>query len=162
MIVGINSTSITAAASPINRQFHVSDEGFPNSFWPGTTWNCGAAVAPMLVVPLLEEYGIRLAYSICYGLFIVCVIPQAFASNFATLVACRFLSGCFGGVLQDVMDGIIADIWPSAEQRSLPVTIYVFSLLFGVTLGPVIGGAVMMNTLHWRWYAAEVLVLNIR
>jgi MFS family permease len=48
------------------------------------------------------------------------------------------------------MDGIIADIWAGADQRSLPVTIYVFSLLSGVTLGPVIGGAIV-GALYWRW-----------
>jgi MFS family permease len=55
------------------------------------------------------------------------------------------------------MDGVIADLWAGAEQRSLPVTIYVFSLLVGVTIGPVIGGAIV-STMYWRWYE---IYLNI-
>jgi len=78
------------------------------------------------------------------------VVPQAVATNFATLIVCRFFAGSAGGVLQDVMDGIIADIWPGAEQRSLPVTIYVCALLAGVSIGPTFGGAVV-SALHWRW-----------
>ena len=79
------------------------------------------------------------------------VIPQALAQNFATLIVCRFIAGCCGGVLQDAMDGIIADIWSEATERSLPVTFYVLSLLVGVTFGPVLGGAVIVR-FYWRWY----------
>jgi MFS family permease len=151
LIVGLNSTSITAASIAINRRFDISDGTFPNSFWPVVAWNGGAALAPMLVLPIMEQYGMRTGYLVCYSLFTIFVIPQAVAPNFATLIACRFIAGCCGGVLQDVMDGVIADIWPGAEKRSLPVTLYVFSLLAGVTLGPVMGGAVV-STLNWRWY----------
>lgn len=84
-------------------------------------------------------------------MFMVFVIPQAVARNFATLIVCRFIAGCCGGVLQAAMDGIIADIWLEAPERSLPVTLYVFSLLTGVTFGPVLGGAVI-RSLHWPWY----------
>ena len=85
-----------------------------------------------------------------YGLFVVFVIPQAVAQNFATLIVCRFFAGCCGGVLQDAMDGIIADIWEGATARSNPVSCYVFSLLAGVALGPVLGGAVV-GSIYWRW-----------
>jgi MFS family permease len=148
--VGLNATSITTAATTINQRFGVGDEKFPSSFWPVTAWNGGAALAPMVILPVMEKYGMRTGYLICYGLFTAFVIPQAVTPNFLTLIVCRFFAGCCGGVLQDVMDGIIADIWEGATQRSLPVTIYVFSLLAGVTLGPVIGGAIV-STLYWRW-----------
>lgn len=147
LIVGLNSTSITAATTPINRRFGISDDNFPNSFWPVTAWNSGAAIAPMIVLPIMEKYRMKTGYLICYSLFTAFVVPQAVAPNFPTLIICRFFAGCCGGVLQDVMNGIIADIWTGAEQRSLPVTIYVFSLLAGVTLGPVISGAIV-SSLH--------------
>ena len=85
-----------------------------------------------------------------YVIFFIFVIPQALAQNFATLIVCRFIAGCCGGVLQSAMDGIIADIWSGATERSLPVTCYVFSLLAGVSFGPVLGGAVI-RSLYWRW-----------
>ena len=61
-LVGINSTSITAASQLINRRFNISDEGFPHSVWPVTAWNTGAAIAPMLALPVMEEYGMRVGY----------------------------------------------------------------------------------------------------
>jgi MFS family permease len=91
-----------------------------------------------------------------YAFFVIFVIPQAVAPNFATLIVCRFFAGCCGGVLQDAMDGIIADVWATAAERSLPVTTYIFCLLAGVSLGPVIGGAVV-GSLYWRWYETSVL-----
>ncbi|KAG8525590.1 uncharacterized protein KY384_009234 [Bacidia gigantensis] len=133
-IVGINATAITAAASETNTRFGISDHSFPNSVWPITAWNTGAAIAPMLVLPIMEEHGMRLAYLIIYVVFFIFVIPQATARNFTTLIVCRFLAGSCGGVLQGVMDGIIADMWNGPVQRSLPVSCYVVSLLTGLMI----------------------------
>ena len=150
LIVGLNATAMTTASEPMNRYFGVSDEHFANSYWPVVSWTVGAAIAPMIVLPILEEFGMRIGYLTIYAIFVAFVIPQAVARNYATLIVCRFIGGCCGGVLQDVMDGIIADVWPDAVQRSLPVSCYVFCLLAGVTLGPVMGGGVI-GSLDWRW-----------
>ncbi|KAF2495769.1 putative MFS transporter [Lophium mytilinum] len=150
LIVGFNATALTAAVSQTNAQFHVSDASFPHSVWPVTAWNTGGALAPMVVLPIMEDYGTRPGYLITYILFFIFVVPQAVAQNFATFIVCRFFAGCCGAVLQDAMDGIIADIWAEATQRSLPVSCYVFALLAGVSIGPVVGGAIV-ESLSWRW-----------
>lgn len=149
-IVGLNATAFTAAVSQTNATFDVSDAAFPNSVWPVTAWNTGGALAPMVVLPIMEEHGTRPGYLMTYIIFLLFVIPQAVAQNFATFIICRFFAGCCGAVLQDAMDGIIADIWAKATQRSLPVSCYVFALLTGVSIGPVVGGAIVQR-LGWRW-----------
>jgi MFS family permease len=149
-IVGFNATALTAAASRTNAAFHISDSAFPHSVWPVTAWNTGGALAPMVVLPILEDYGTRNGYLATYIVFFIFVIPQAVAQNFATFVVCRFFAGSCGAVLQDAMDGFIADIWEHATERSLPVSCYVFALLAGVSIGPVIGAAIV-QTLDWRW-----------
>lgn len=149
-VVGFNATALTAAVSQTNAKFDISDHTFPNSVWPVTAWNTGGALAPMVVLPVLEDYGTRPGYLITYMIFLIFVIPQAVAQNFATFIVCRFFAGCCGAVLQDAMDGIIADIWEKPTQRSLPVSCYVFALLSGVSIGPVVGGAIVQS-LHWRW-----------
>lgn len=160
-VVGLNATGIASAPTDINERYGVSDVRFPNSFWPVTSWTVGAAVVPMVALPLMEEYGVRVGYLLCYMVFFVLVIPQAVAQNFATLIVCRFFAGGAGGVLQNGMDGIIADIWPGAAQRSLPVTIYVTGLLAGVSLGPVFGGAVV-SKLYWRWiFYIQLIIYGI-
>ena len=77
------------------------------------------------------------------------IVPQAVAPNFATLLASRAIAGAFGGILQNAMESIIADIWASGEERDLAVTLYTLVLVAGVTLGPAFGAIV--NDLSWRW-----------
>jgi MFS family permease len=149
-VVGLNATGIASAPTPINERFGISDKHFPNSFWPVASWTVGAAIVPMVALPLMEEHSVRIGYMLSYAVFFIFVIPQAIARNFATLIICRLFAGGAAGVLQNGMDGIIADIWPGAAQRSLPVTIYVTALLTGVSLGPVYGGVIIHN-LYWRW-----------
>ena len=149
-IVGLNATALTAAVSQTNATFDVSDAAFSNSVWPVTAWNTGGALAPMMVLPIMEEHGTRPGYLTTYMIFLLFVIPQAVAQNFATFIVCRFFAGCCSAVLQNAMDGIIADIWAKATERSLPVSCYVFALLAGVSMGPVVGGAIVQR-LDWRW-----------
>lgn len=149
-IIGLNATALTAAVSQTNITFHISDVAYPNSVWPVTAWNAGGALAPMAVLPIMEDYGTRPGYLMTYMIFLIFVVPQAVAPNFATFIVCRFFAGCCGAVLQDAMDGIIADIWAKATQRSLPVSCYVFALLAGVSTGPVVGGGIVQS-LDWRW-----------
>jgi hypothetical protein len=61
-IVQINGTEMTSAAEHINESFHVSDEHFPHSYWPVLSWNLGGALAPMLALPLMENFGVRYSY----------------------------------------------------------------------------------------------------
>jgi MFS family permease len=156
--VGLNATCIASAPTPINERFGISDAHFPNSFWPVASWTVGAAIMPMVILPLMESYGVRPGYLLSYAVFTIFVIPQAVAMNFSTLIACRFFAGSAAGVLQNGMDGIIADIWRGATQRSLPVTIYVTGLLAGVSLGPVFGGVIVHNC-YWRWIFYIQLVI---
>lgn len=84
-----------------------------------------------------------------YLVFTIMIVPQAVAPNFATLLASRAIAGAFGGILQNAMESIIADIWASGEERDLAVTLYTLVLVAGVTLGPAFGAIV--NDLSWRW-----------
>jgi MFS family permease len=85
----------------------------------------------------------------CYVLFTIFIIPQALAQNFATLLVSRVLAGAFGGTVQNAADGIIANVFLHHRERALPLTLYILSLLTGVTMGPVLGAVV--EYLNWRW-----------
>jgi hypothetical protein len=57
-MVGVNSTSITAAAEEINIRFSESDNNpamLPVSYWPVTAWNAGAAIFPMIMLPIVSK-----------------------------------------------------------------------------------------------------------
>ncbi|KAI4268835.1 MAG: hypothetical protein LQ337_007618 [Flavoplaca oasis] len=149
LLVGLNATSVTTPGLIIAEHFHVIDTSFPHSFWPVTVWNTGAAIGPMIGMPMLENFGIRKGYMLLYLIFTAMVIPQALAHNFATLLVVRAIAGLVGGVLQNVLEQVAPEIWATEKERNLPITIYTFVYVSGVTLGPVLGAVV--HELSWRW-----------
>ncbi|KAK7517446.1 multidrug transporter [Phyllosticta citriasiana] len=159
-IVGINGTAMTAAADEINLQFGLSDEQFPSSFWPVFSWTLAAGIVPLAVLPLMETFGVRKAYLLIYLLFVVFIIPQARAQNFGTLIATRVITGGCAGILENITSGICGDLWSDAITRSLPINLYICSLLAGTTIGPVIGGAII-TTLDWRWVFYIQIILYV-
>ena len=62
LLVGLNATAIATAAHDIAGGFDVSDGALPNSFWPVTVWNTGAAILPLAGLPLLEKFGNQVGY----------------------------------------------------------------------------------------------------
>lgn len=91
----------------------------------------------------------ELTEQVAYTLFTIFLIPQAVAQNFATLVICRAIAGGAGGTLQSAADGVAANVFRTCQERVVPVTLYEFSLVLGVTMGPVLGAVV--KPLGWRW-----------
>lgn len=61
-MVGLNDLAITSAASEINARFGISDASFPNSYWTVTAWNLGASIFPLVLIPVLEDFSIRVGY----------------------------------------------------------------------------------------------------
>ncbi|KAJ4151103.1 hypothetical protein LMH87_011820 [Akanthomyces muscarius] len=148
-IVGLNATSITTASDIISDEFSLGSGIIEYNFFAVTAWNAAAAFVPLVTLPLMDTYGVRWGYLTCYIIFTIFLIPQALAQNFATLVVCRAIAGAVGGTLQNAADGIAANLFLHNHERVLPLTGYVFSLVFGVTMGPVLGAVV--EPLNWRW-----------
>lgn len=87
-LVGLNATAEATAADAINERFSISDASFPNSYWPITSWNVGAAVAPPVLLPLMENFGIRYIY-------LVSLLPKLNSQrssrrSYATFCLCCF------------------------------------------------------------------------
>ena len=102
-----------------------------------------------LQLPLISGRLIVSVLKLLYLMFTAMVIPQALAQNFATLLVVRAIAGFVGGVLQNVLEQVAAEIWTTEKERNLPITIYTFVYVSGVTLGPVLGAIV--HDLSWRW-----------
>ncbi|CAI6336467.1 unnamed protein product [Periconia digitata] len=148
--VQTNGTAMTSAAEQINKSFHVSDATFPHSYWPVLSWNLGGAAAPLLGLPLMEKFGVRWSYLAIYICLIVFLIPQALAHNFATLVVTRIITGGCSGVLANITSGIVSDIWENGRVKSFNTSLYICGLLAGLSMGPVIGSAIV-KFISWRW-----------
>lgn len=84
---------------------------------------------------------------------------SAFADDFATLVVTRFFGGGASSVSINIVGGTISDIWRGDEARSLPMSLFGFTSVAGIALGPFIGSAIVQihtNDIglreRWRWY----------
>lgn len=146
----LNGTMITVAHEPIGEAFHVSDAHFPHSYWPVASWTIGGAVSCLLLLPIMEDFGMRTTFIGTYLVFLIFLVPQAVAQNFATLVISRFFSGGCVSVLANTSAGVIGNIWEGDRGRTIPTSIYITAYLTGSSTGPVIGGVILQN-LSWRW-----------
>jgi MFS family permease len=149
-VVQVSGTMLTSAAEQINSSFNISDEAFPHSYWPVLSWNLGGAAAPLLGLPLMENFGVRLSYMAIYMVLVIFTIPQVLAKNFATLIVVRIITGSCSGVLANITSGIVSDIWRDGKSKSFGTSLYIFALLAGLNMGPVFGSIVVQYT-TWRW-----------
>jgi MFS family permease len=147
-----NGTSITVAAHQISEEFNVSDTAeFTNTYWTVTSWTLGGAIAVPIVLSLLEDFGVCVVYLVAYLLFLCFLIPQAVASNYATLVVTRFFAGCFAASLPNTIASMIPDMWSTDAERSLPISIYIFFYVGGTTLGAPAFAPIIQYVGNWRW-----------
>lgn len=54
--------SYGSASQGMEQRFGISQKNFPTLFWATTLWNMGAAILPLLFVPLSETSGRMPAY----------------------------------------------------------------------------------------------------
>ncbi|KAL5116123.1 hypothetical protein ACEQ8H_006020 [Pleosporales sp. CAS-2024a] len=144
-VIQVNGTMMTSAAEQMNRSFHISDEDFPNSYWPVLSWNLGGAAAPLLGLPLMENFGVRKSY-------------MAAAKNFTTLIVTRIITGACSGILANITSGILSDVWKAGRAKSFSTSLYIWSLLAGLSMGPVFGSVTVQYT-TWRWvFISQIIV----
>lgn len=151
LIVPLNGTGIAIAYHEINVEFGISDAHFPNSYWSITSWSVGGAIFIIIFLPLLEDVGVRNGYLLFYLFFLVMIIPQALAQNYATLIVTRFFSGGCVALLANTISSTIPDLWEDDRGRTLPVSIYIVLYTSGSTLGPAVFGGVVQHIGNWRW-----------
>ncbi|KAF2029734.1 MFS general substrate transporter [Setomelanomma holmii] len=133
--------------------------GLPAGSYATCVWNIGAALFPLVFVPLTENTGRMPGYFIAYIVFELSMFGSAFADNFATIVETRFLGGGGSSVAINIVGGSISDIWKGDKARSLPMSLFGFTSVAGIALGPFIGSAIVQIRkpneglqAPWRWY----------
>ena len=146
----MNGTIISVAHKAINEEFHISDATFPHSYWPITSWGIGGALFPLVLFPVMEDFGIRTVFLVTYLFFVCLLIPIGLAQNFATLVVLRFFSGGCVQLLSNAVAGIISNVFQGDRARSVPISLYVTTYLAATSMGPVVGSFIL-RSLSWRW-----------
>ncbi|KAL2398925.1 MFS-type transporter penM [Exophiala dermatitidis] len=109
----------------------------------------GYAFGPLLIAPLSEVYGRLPIYHTNTFLFLVFSIACARSTSLGMLIGFRFLAGVAGSCPLTVGSGSIADTFRQ-EERGKAMSVWTFPILFGPTLGPVIGSYLSAAS-GWRW-----------
>lgn len=101
-------------------------------------------------------------YFAAYIIFEIFLFPSAFATNFATLVVTRFFGGGASSVSINIVGGSIADVWKGDQQRSIPMSLFGFTSVVGIALGPFIGAAIVQapQADSWRWIYYIQIIYN--
>ena len=117
--------------------------------------------------PLSEVYGRKSAVltpTFIAGIF---AFGAGAAKDVQTLMICRFFQGVFGSAPVTNTGGVLGDIW-TPRQRGTALVGYAMAVVGGPTLGPIIGGAICISDLRWRWtqyitgiYVMAILVLDM-
>lgn len=146
----LNGSILTVAHNAINSEFKVSDEEFPHSYWPVTSWGVGGALSSLVLLPIMEDFGVRYVFLMNYFVFICLLIPIGLASNFATLVATRFFSGGCVAILGNTVAGVVSNIYEGDRGRTVPISLYITTYLVSSSMGPVVGSSIF-QFLDWHW-----------
>ncbi|KAI4697322.1 uncharacterized protein J4E84_000449 [Alternaria hordeiaustralica] len=167
ILTGLPAGSYGAGNEYMATLFNVQNEPFPNLYWATCSWNMGAAVFPLIFVPLTENTGRMPGYFVAYIVFELFLFGSAFADNFATLVVTRFFGGGASSVSINIVGGSISDVWKGDKARSLPMSIFGFTSVAGIALGPFVGSAIVQLGYPstglqspWRWIYYIQIIYN--
>ncbi|KAF1962926.1 MFS general substrate transporter [Byssothecium circinans] len=109
----------------------------------------GVGCGPLLIAPVSEIFGRRVAVLCGTAVFIIWNTCCGFATNLGQMLAFRLLSG-FGACTADaVAGGVIGDIW-APHQRGRAFAVFMVAPLLGPGVGP-IAGAYISDAISWRW-----------
>jgi len=82
-------------------------------------------------------------------------------------VVTRFIGGGASSVAINLVGGSISDVWRGDHARSVPMSLFGFTSVAGIALGPFIGDAI--QTIHssnrdldspWRWIFYVQIIVN--
>ena len=147
MSATLGSSIFSAATSQVANEFHV---GFEVSTLGTALFLFGFGAGPLLWAPLSELYGRKMTVLIPTFIGGIFAFGCGAGKDLQTVLICRFFQGIFGSAPVTNTGGVLGDIW-SAEQRGAAIVGYAMCLVGGPTLGPLIGGAICVSYLRWRW-----------
>ncbi|KUI71617.1 putative transporter mfs2 [Cytospora mali] len=162
ILTGLPAGSYGAGSSYYAEEFRIRESPFDNSIWATVSWNIGAAVWPLIFVPLTESKGRMPGYFGAYIIFVAFLFGSAFAQNYATLIVTRFFGGGASSVAINIVGGSIADVWKGDEARSLPMSLFGFTSVAGIALGPFVGSVIVQihKSFPWRWIFYVQIIYN--
>ncbi|KAJ5663176.1 MFS multidrug transporter [Penicillium longicatenatum] len=141
------SSAYSQAISSIDKQYQTSEEvgtlGISLSLF-------GVGLGPLLWAPCSEVYGRKKSVLAPYAISVALSFATAVSKDIQSILITRFFTGFFCSAPITNVAGVLADIWTS-QHRAIAVAIYALTLVLGTVIAPVVGGAMEVTNLDWRW-----------
>lgn len=147
MFATFGSSVYSPAVNEIAQEFNIGSEV---SILGISLLLVGFGIGPLIWAPLSEVYGRKLAVLTPFFVASMFTFGAGAAKDIQTLQICRFFQGFFGSAPVTNTGGVLGDIW-SAEVRGVALIGYAMAVVGGPTLGPIIGGAIIVTGTGWRW-----------
>jgi MFS transporter, DHA1 family, inner membrane transport protein len=113
-----------------------------------------AGLAGLVASPLIDRFGRKVAFLSLYSGFLIGTFLCGLAPTYLTLVAARFATGAFGGILGGMSMAIIGDVFPH-ERRGRAMgalfSAFAFASVAGVPFGLYLGT-------RFGWHAPFLLL----
>ena len=118
----------------------------------------GFLIAGFLVTMgnLGDRIGRRRLLMIGAAAFGVLSVVSAYANSAEVLIGARALLGIAGATLQPSILALISNMFRDDKQRSTAISLWATSLLVGVALGPLVGGALLQ-----RFWWGSVFLMGV-
>ncbi len=121
-----------------------------------SSYTLAAGLAGFFASAFLDRFARRPAFLVLYSGFLAGTLACGLADSYGTLLAARFVAGCFGGILGGMSMAIIGDVFPENRRGSATgvlMSAFALASVFGVPVGLKLG-------LRYDWHA-PFLVLSI-
>lgn len=151
-LVTMSATWASAAYSPatsrVAAEFHVR---YQVATLGTTLFMLGFGLGPLLLAPLSEVYGRRVAVLGPMFVAICFTFGTGAAKDIQTVLITRFFSAFFASAPVTNTGGVLGDLF-SPAYRGIAMAGYALAVVGGPTVGPIVSAAVVQDPeLGWRW-----------
>lgn len=153
----MSSTMVNVAIPDIMGAFGIGQD---RAHWISTGFLSAMTAGMLLNAWLVTNFGPRNVFIGALALFSVTAFAGQYAPTFGGIVAARFVQGLCAGLIQPLAMSTVFLAYPP-EQRGTAMGWFGMGIVFGPTIGPVLGGLII-DAVHWRFvFAAPVPIMFI-
>lgn len=145
MLIIVQFTSIVdfMVVIPLAPQLRPAFNLDPGEFgWIVSSYTFAAGIVALLLSPVLDRFSRRSAFTTLYAGFLLGTLACGLAPSYHALLAARFVTGAFGGLLGGIALAIVGDVFPEHRRgRASGALMASFALasVFGVPIGLSLG-----------------------
>lgn len=142
----MDGTIINVALPTLAEEFNVDATAMD---WTVLSFTIALAVMTASAGWFGQRLGLRMAFMVALGGFVVTSLLCGMAQSLSQLVAARALQGASAGLITPIGSALLFNAFP-IEERSVASRKVITVAVIAPALGPIVGGAIL-EVASWRW-----------